>query len=256
MNANDMRTKLLEVVQEYNKKGSGYFQQGAILRETAKRLDIRNNIDLEQILLTQWSELFRIGYLAWGYDIANSSPPFCHITEKATETLKNFSRDPANKIGYISYIEKNCSLNDVSKSYIMEGLETFNNNCYKAAAVMIGCASESVILELRDKLVTKMKSLGKSTPSKLNDWRIKTVIDMLTSELNNCKGNFHHKLKEQYTAYWTSLSGQIRISRNDAGHPVSVEPVTFDTVYASLLIFPELVKLIYDIIEWINTSYC
>ncbi|WP_017416230.1 hypothetical protein [Clostridium tunisiense] len=255
MDVNQIRERLLEVISEYSKQGPGYFQQSNVLRETAKSLDIKGDLELEQILLTEWNELFRIGYLAWGYDIANPEPPFCHLTLKAKENLKKFSRDPANQGGYLNYLTSNSGLNSIAISYITEALETYNNNCIKATAVMVGCASESVILELRDVLVGKMNSLGKTVPSKLNDWRIKTVIDSLTDELDKCKPLFGQKLKEQYSAYWMSLSCQIRITRNDAGHPTSITPVATDNVYASLLIFPELCKLVYDLTQWIKSTY-
>lgn len=255
MDVNQIREKLLGVINEYNNVGPGYFQQGSILHETARRLDIKGNLDLEQILLTEWNEMFRIGYLAWGYNLDNSEPPFCHLTLKAKENLKKFSRDPANQEGYLNYLTSNSCLNDITISYITEALETYNNNCIKATAVMVGCASESVILELRDVLAEKIASLGKKVPSKLNDWRIKTVIDSLTEELDKCKPLFGQKLKEQYSAYWMSLSCQIRISRNEAGHPTSITPVTTDNAYASLLIFPELCKLVCDLTQWIKSSY-
>jgi len=35
----------------------------------------------------------------------------------------------------------------------------------------------------------------------------------------------------------------LRAGRNKAGHPSNIKPLTLDTVHASLLIFPELVKL-------------
>jgi len=42
--------------------------------------------------------------------------------------------------------------------------------------------------------------------------------------------------------------------RNEAGHPSNIDPVTYDTVHASLLIFPELANLVNELSMWI-TSY-
>lgn len=44
-------------------------------------------------------------------------------------------------------------------------------------------------------------------------------------------------------AVWPALVHQIRVVRNDAGHPSSVEPVTDETAHAQLLVFPELAKI-------------
>jgi hypothetical protein len=53
-------------------------------------------------------------------------------------------------------------------------------------------------------------------------------------------------------AYWAAFAQQIRTVRNDVGHPSSVDPVTPDTVHASLLIFPELAKLQNKLTNWVK----
>lgn len=45
----------------------GSLQTGSVLKETARRIGAVFNLDLEQALLTQLHDLFRTGYLAWGY---------------------------------------------------------------------------------------------------------------------------------------------------------------------------------------------
>ncbi len=48
-------------------------------------------------------------------------------------------------------------------------------------------------------------------------------------------------------ANWSPLALQIRSARNDAGHPLNIDPVTADSVHASLLVFPELARLAKDL---------
>lgn len=64
-----------------------------------------------------------------------------------------------------------------------------------------------------------------------------------------------YALAESFEQYWPAFTGQIRNVRNDAGHPKSIEPVTYETVQASLLIFPELARLIQNLITWISSEY-
>ena len=64
-----------------------------------------------------------------------------------------------------------------------------------------------------------------------------------------------HKLRESFEAYWPAFTQQIRAVRNEAGHPVSVEPVTDRAVHSSLLIFPELAVLSSNIMHWIKNAY-
>ena len=209
-----IRQALLSVIQEYGKGSSANFQSGLLLAETAKRLGIRNNEEDEQALLSFWHELFRTGHLAWGLNLMNPSPPFCHVTERGRRALENISRDPANPYGYISHLLAEHPLNAVAESYIREALVTYNGNCYKATAVMVGCAAESLTLDLRDALVAKMSDASKSIPPNLNDWRIRTVLHALKEDMDSHKSSMPHKLKEKYDEYWPAIVGQVRRIRH------------------------------------------
>ncbi|MDQ5853872.1 MAG: hypothetical protein M3380_17765 [Chloroflexota bacterium] len=151
------------------------FQTGPILDEAAQRLNVRRNHEAEQMLLTFWHDLFRTGHIAWGYDLDNAGPPFCHLTERGRKALIHLSRDPMNPDGYLAYLKSQVELSDIPRSYIMEALQTYSADCYKATAVMVGGAAESIALELRDTLVDRMTPLGHVVPKPLKDWRIKTV---------------------------------------------------------------------------------
>lgn len=250
-----MKQVLFEVIEEFSKKGPGFFQSGSILHESANRLGILRNQSQEQALLTLWNDLFRQGLLSWGYDLSNADPPFCHITDHGRESLATISRDPANPDGYFAYLRANTSLNSIAASYVEEALKSYNTNCHRACAVMIGCAAESLSLELRDELVAKLQSLSRTVPRNLNDWRIRTVMQAIQRELDLQKANLPQNLREDYESYWPAFTQQIRSVRNDAGHPSSIVSVTSDSVHASLLIFPQLAILSLQLKEWISNNF-
>ena len=50
------------------------------------------------------------------------------------------------------------------------------------------------------------------------------------------------------------MSDQMRLARNDAGHPVSTDPVTHETVHAALLLFLEFAGLVTDLNVWVSAS--
>ena len=114
---------------------------------------------------------------------------------------------------------------------------------------MVGGASESLIIELAEVARQQLTHLGKPVPKALSDWRVKTFANALQNLLETQK-NMPRELREPFEAYWPAFIQQIRAARNDAGHPTSVDPVTPDTVHASLLIFPELAE---DLKGWITT---
>lgn len=254
LDGQQIRKIFLEVIEEKSKGGSS-FQQGSILSEVTGRLSIGRGEENEQAILTYWYDLFRTGYLSWGYNLSNPNPPFCHLTAQGRRALAHLSRDPSNPDGYLAHISAVAAINPVAEAYLNEGIHTYIADCHKAAAVMIGAAAESMALELRDTLVAKMGALGKTIPNNLNDWRIKRVLDTLKNELDSKKKDFPNLLWESFLANWPAFTHQIRAARNDAGHPSSIDPVSQEQVHASLLIIPELAKLVTDLIAWIKSDY-
>jgi hypothetical protein len=215
---------------------------------------ITRNIEAEQALLTQLHDLFRTGYLAWGGDITNPNPPFFHVTESGRRLLSRLTRDPGNPDGYKAHFYSGATINAVARSYIEESIQCYVAGLYKAAAVMVGAAAESLILELRDSLISKLNSLSRKLPKDLDDWRVKRTLDAMHAFLSTNKSSLPSELREEFEAYWAAFAQQIRTVRNDVGHPSSVDPVTPDTVHASLLIFPELAKLQNKLMSWVKND--
>ncbi len=232
--------------------GGQNLQQSSILRAVARELGANQNPDLEQAILTQWGELFRTGLLAWGFNLSNPDSPFFHLTERGRQALQNATRDPSNPAGYLRHLASIATLEPVAVSYLTEGLECYVAGLFKAAAVMVGGAAESVILDLRNITVQKLISLKKPVPKGMEDWRIKTVSDTLHAFFEDQSAKFTRELREPFETYWSAFAQQIRATRNDAGHPASVDPVTPDTVHASLLIFPELARLANSLSLWVS----
>jgi hypothetical protein len=247
-----IRQVILEIVNRESK--SGNLQTASVLHQTLDALGLQGNLQTEQALLTIWHDLFRTGHLAWGLNLSNPNPPHCHVTEQGRRTLQNLSRDPANPDGYLAHVSQIGVLDEVTESYVREALKTYNSDCFKATAVMIGAAAESLILELRDTMIQRMRSLGQNPPSDLKDWRLKKVLDSLERLLSNQSHNMDRDLAEAVQQFWPAFTGQIRQARNEAGHPTSIEPVTHETVHASLLIFPELLSLAYRLKAWVTNN--
>lgn len=233
------------------------FQSVVILARVGRQLNLRERDDIseQQALLTFWHDLFRTGYLSWGYNIDNAESPFCHLTEKGRRWLEHFSRDPANPDGYLAYLRKDAKLNAIASSYLEEALQTYNSACMKSAAVMVGAAAESLALELRESLETKMMALRRAVPRDLQDWQIKRILDALEREISAHKQDMPRELADMFISFWWPFTQQIRVARNEVGHPKSIDGVTPETVHASLLIFPELAKLCHELRCWIAKSY-
>jgi len=252
----DIRNTLLQVIDEQSPKQptDASLQTNSVLNETGKRLNTEHNHDIEEAILTQWHDLFRTGYLAWGYNLSNPNPPFFHLTEQGRKALASISRDPSNPEGYLKHLYSVSSLHPISKSYLEEGLNCYVAALYKSSAVMVGAASEALINELRDAVRKKYEESNTKIPRNLTTWRAKETLAGLKSVFEDKTRNMPYSLKEEYESYWPAFTQQIRAARNEAGHPQSIEPIKQETVHASLLIFPELSKLENNLLAWINEN--
>lgn len=113
-----IRRTFLEVIDEFSKKESS-LQSGIVLREVELRLQVSRDFELQQAILTFWGDLFRMGYLAWGYDLNNPNPPFCHLTRQGRMALEQVSRNPANPDGYLSHVRGIAQLQSITESYLV-----------------------------------------------------------------------------------------------------------------------------------------
>lgn len=252
LDVSEIRKTLLEVIDEF-KSREGHFQTKPILTEAAQRLRL-TTVEQEQGLLTAWSDVFRVGLLAWGYNLANPLPPHVHLTEIGRQAFTRISRDPYNPAGYAAVVHPLLLNAPIARSYIDEAINTFQAGCFKATAVMVGAAAESLVLDVRDALVARLNVISIQVSRPLNDWKVKTVRDAIETEITNRASQIDNRLKERFNAYWIPVTDQMRVARNDAGHPTAVDPVTHEVVHATLLLFPELASLVNDLIPWISSS--
>jgi hypothetical protein len=248
-----MRQIFLEIVAQFARAPNMALSSRTLLVEVRDRVSREGPYDMTA-LMTLWSDMFRQGVLGWGFNVDNSDPPWLHITERGRITLANLSRDPSNPDGYIAHVVSVAKLNPIAASYIREALETYNAVCYKATAVMVGCAAESMMLELRDAVVARLTALSRPVPADLNKWMALTVMRALQAELDRHKGAMPKELREEYESNWPAMLHEIRVVRNDAGHPTDVAPVTPETAHATLLIFPQLAALATRLRDWVTTS--
>ena len=250
----DLRELIITIAREQQPRDQigAPLQQDTLLDEVVNRLGGRVDAELEEALLTQWHDLLRTGYFAWGRNLANPDPPFFHFTDRGRRALERLSRDPGNPSGYLRHLAEVAKLDPVANSYLTEGLDCFVAGFYKAAAVMIGASAERMILELRDVTSQRLAQTKSAEPKGLSDWRVKTVLDALHGLLETKKGDIPKALREEFEAYWLAFAQQIRATRNDAGHPSSVDPVTEEGVHASFLVFPELARLSSNLRYWIS----
>lgn len=255
LDASNVTGIMLDAIAESASVPGAMLNSDEVLKKAIGRIPSADGDALQQAVLTVWYDLFRNGHLSPGHSFKHRDQTYCHVTDAGRTMLKHRSRDPVNPGGYLEYLRCQGSIDQVALSYVKEALHTFNATCFKAAAVMIGAATERLILVLRDSLVEGITRVGRTPPPALEDWPYKKVRDAITRELDSQKPSMRKEISEAYAASWVPLTELPRVSRNDAGHPVSIDPVKPEDVHVSLLLFPALAGLCAKLTVWAEEHY-
>lgn len=259
MDGAKLRQVTLEVVAERTKmNNANALHTKSALADIMTRLfppPRQADLDQQQAILTFWHDLLVGGFMAFGLDVNNCDTDKCHLTERGRTALKHLSRDPLNPDGYLEHLCQRAKLSPIATSYIEEALKTYGSHCWKATAVMVGAASERLALDVRDAIVAKMISLSVQPPTALTTWPIKTVLTAINNELAPRTNTMPKKLAEAFAVNWPTMTHQIRVARNDAGHPTDTDPVSPDAVQGSMLMFPDVAATATDLIAWVAAHY-
>ncbi len=100
-----IRSVLLEVIDNLVSEHDN-LQAAGIIQRASRKLPRQQDMQAERALLASFYELFRTGYLSWGHNLSNPSPPFCHVTALGRRVLAQRSRDPANPEGYLAHLRR------------------------------------------------------------------------------------------------------------------------------------------------------
>ena len=248
---------LCQIIDRVNNRG-GTLQSVTTLQEALNRICNEyggQRSQNEKVLSRVWNDLYRNGDIIPGTGISELSPSFFQVTDKGNEAFEYLNRDPGNPQGYLEHLSEKTEIDNITESYLDEALQTYNANCFKAAAVMLGCASERLILNLAKILAEKIKGKGGEPSKKLTGWMISQRIDGIEHELNQKKKVFSDQLRKRYEKYWPIFVQIIRDTRNKAGHPTDIEPINKADVHSTLLIFIYLIELNKELEEWVLNNW-
>ena len=134
-------------------------------------------------------------------------------------------------------------IDDVSLAYAKEAIHCFNYNLFKASIIMIGGASESLLIHLARVIANKFtdKKLDgylKSKATHIN--QVITRIDKI------CADQKILGYDSTYKPAVVSLANYIRLFRNEYGHPTKAN-ADFEESYALLVCFKLYSKLIIEL---------
>ena len=178
------------------------------------------------------------GILAFGSNAENEKWPWLGVTDYGQRCLKENEILPHDPDGYLQQLEQIRSLDATEKRFIPQALEAFLRNLPDASAVMLGCASEHLLIILALELAKKDPS-GPAIWEKRSEGKALTLLRQLDQEMQQraLQITWPRSLKEQSANTFSGIAQIIRIARNDAGHPALQRPVSRDECFVNLRLF-------------------
>jgi|HubBroStandDraft_4_1064222.scaffolds.fasta_scaffold186778_2 hypothetical protein len=180
------------------------------------------------------------------------------LTTRGLEWVDGHLPIPEIPAEYLAALQRMVpNLDEVVREYIVEGLGTLEHDRFRAAAVMVGAASEKALYMLAEKMLDAI-----STPN----WKVKFTTALRRRDLtelflqmrkvleqaNNLAGR-PFEVFDGGQDHLVSLIKAVQVQRNNAVHPMN-EKISDDTVRLSYLAFPYALEKIEQLRDWFSNN--
>lgn len=214
---------------------------------------------LENVQEAMWDCLLK-RLIVFGSDRMNFDWPFYRVTEYGERALKNTPPQPYDPDGFMDYFDTVCAgVDPAVRDYVAESIQAFNAGCTRSAAVMLGCASEKMLLLLCDNFeaaiadTTKREKFTKEINAKwMVSHKYATLRDRL--ELMMAAKKLPRDHAETLGSELPAGFELLRRCRNAAGHPDVPGNIDPDTVFLNLRTFTEYARRVLMMIQHFGGS--
>jgi hypothetical protein len=213
--------------------------------------------DQSLVLEVIWSLIVQ-GILVPGLDDMNQGWPFLRLTEYGRRCVQEDRILPHDPDGYLREFQNAVPNADpVIIEYLTESLQCFIHGLNRAAAVMLGGASEKAVLLLVESYTNSIADNTERQRFESEVEKAQSIFrryELLDKRFSVIKNRLPKMLTENVESLLRGVFDLIRNSRNDAGHPASGTLVDRDVVYSHLRLFIPYCQRIYGLIGWFETS--
>ena len=198
------------------------------------------------------------GILVFGMDSLNANWPWYSVTEYGEGVLSSQGAQPYDPEGFMSeFVAVNPNADETVREYLAEAISTFNIGCFRAAALMLGCASEQLVLLLYETFESALGDEAKRARfRKASGWQIsskfKRLHDCLMGMLE--KKRLPKALQDAVRTYLPIGFDLVRRCRNSAGHPEIPGQIRRETVFLNLRAFPEYAKQVLALMDHFTSN--
>jgi hypothetical protein len=190
--------------------------------------------DLRRFREMVWTLVIE-GVIAIGMNDANDEWPWLSLSEYGEAVVVGEPVSPYDQNEYLNALTAEAPLDDIERSYITQALGAFRHNLPDAAAVMLGAASEHLMIYLGERVA--QTDQGEAAPAqRALDGSALQLLRWLHEYFDARKARLERRLREDLNTTFSGIAATIRNSRNDAGHP-ALEPVGRGQVFVNLELF-------------------
>ncbi len=246
MDKADLRPLVLEVLRR-----EGQTHIHAIdyqIRRRAPEYERHEILKLQEII---W-ELLLQGILSPGKNSLNLNLPFVHVTEYGARCLEEDALVLHDPDGYLERLQQHVGspLDEVIRESVRESLLAFLAGRYVAAVAMLGMTAERCLDLL---IVAFSKAIADQTRREAFEGALKDAARSIKGRSDVLRGELLSlplptALLDDLDVQMSGLINIVRNARDDAGHP-TVRTADRDTAHANLLLFPQICKRIYELIN-------
>lgn len=187
------------------------------------------------------------GLIVPGMNDSNPGWPWYRVTAQGRPTIDAGSPQPYDRDGFIQHFRQMAPGADaIVDAYLVEAVVSFNSGCYRASAVMLGVASEQIVLLMIEAFTKALTDGGKKAAfeKELRAWQILNKYQALKSRLDLMVAA--KKLPDDHVETVQTILGGVfellRQYRNTAGHPNIPGALTADVVFINLRMFIEYAR--------------
>jgi hypothetical protein len=189
-------------------------------------------------------------------DAYGSNLPWLQVTEWGKTCLEKGEYVPYDAGLFLSRLRAQIpALDPVIELYLKEALISFRSGCYLSTAVMIGVASERVLILMRDAIHAAIAQQDgkKKFIEKTENQIAKRIYEAVKSKIDPVREQLPAPLPDSIGTALDGIFAEVRQTRNDAGHPTG-RVVDREEAYALLQLFPVYARSGYALLAWLGQN--
>jgi hypothetical protein len=213
--------------------------------------------DKALLLEVVWSLIIQ-GILVPGLDDSNQGYPFIRLTEYGKRCVEEDRILPHDPDGYLKDFNSAVRGADpVVLEYLTESLQCYIHGLNRAAAVMLGGASEQMILLLIQSYHSSISDPASKAQFEAELAKAPSIFrkfEAFERRLARIRGNIPRNITENLDSLLRGVFDTVRSSRNDAGHPASGVQPDRDAVYSHLRLFIGYCARVQMLADWFSNN--